>query len=110
MATGRDRAGAPTVTRMRRLLSAANAPEAHLVVATLDNAGIDAVIRGEHMAAFPAGPGFGPSVWVREEDYDAACDILGVPKTPVESTPTRPSMWILVAVIVALSMMLLFAR
>lgn len=95
---------------MRRLLSAANAPEAHVAVATLDNAGIDAVIRGEHMAAFPAGPGFGPSVWVRDEDYDAACDILGVVKTPVDSAPGNPSIWILVAVIVVLSMMLVFGR
>jgi putative signal transducing protein len=95
---------------MRRVLVAANAPEAHVAVATLESAGIEAVIRGEHMAAFPAGPNSGPSVWVRDEDYEVACDLLGVVKTPVDSGRANPTLWVLVAVIVALSMMLLFGR
>lgn len=95
---------------MRKLLVAANAPEAHVAVATLDNAGIEAVIRGEHMAAFPPGHASGPSVWVRDEDYEAACDVLGVSKTPLDSPPAGPSIWVFVALIVALSLMLVFGR
>ena len=94
---------------MKQVLSVPNAAEAHVAVAVLENAGIDAAIRGEHMGALPLGPASRPSVWVRDEDYEAACKILGVapePSTPAKGSPLRP---LIIAIIVLLLFLLLQA-
>lgn len=87
---------------MKRVLSAPNAPEAHVAVALLENAGIEAVVRGEHMGALPLGPASRPSVWVRDEDYDAACKVLGVePETaPANNQAKAPVRLLILAIIV----------
>ena len=79
-------------------------------MAVLENSGIEAVVRGEHMGGLPVGIDSRPSVWVRDEDYDAACELLGVSKTPVDPAWPNPSIWVLVAVILALSLMIVFGR
>ena len=103
-----DRAAA-IESQMKRVLSAPNAPEAHVAVAVLENAGIDAVIRGEHMGALPLGPASRPSVWVRDEDYESACKLLGVePESPTASTgsPIRP---LIIGIIILLLFLVLRA-
>ncbi|HEV8365357.1 MAG TPA: DUF2007 domain-containing protein [Gemmatimonadaceae bacterium] len=93
---------------MRQVLSAPNAPEAHVAVAVLENEGIDAVVRGEHMGALPLGPASRPSVWVRDEDYEAACKILGVgPESPTATKP--PYRGLIIAIILLLLFLLLQA-
>jgi hypothetical protein len=93
---------------MKRVLSPRNAAEAHIAAATLESAGIEAAIHGEHMGAFPAGPATTPSVWVRDEDYAAACKLLGVePDTTPPATAGRSPAWIILAVIVALLLLML---
>ncbi len=87
---------------MKSVLNVPNAAEAHVAVALLANSGIEAVIRGEHMGALPLGPASRPSVWVRDEDYTAACEVLGVTAEPPPTSPQRSPIWALVAIILAL--------
>ena len=94
---------------MKQVLSAPNAAEAHVAAAVLENAGIDAVIRGEHMGGLPLGPASRPSVWVRDEDYESACKLLGIdpePATPATSSPVRP---LIIGIIILLLFLLLRA-
>jgi hypothetical protein len=94
------------------VLTTTNAPEAHVALAALDSAGIDAVIRGEHMGALPAGPIARPSVWVRDEDYIAACEVLGVPaeEKPADSSDTSSAMLRVMIVIVAVLLILILLQ
>jgi hypothetical protein len=93
---------------MKRVMSTRNAPEAHVAAATLESAGIQAVIHGEHMGAFPAGPASTPSIWVRDEDYVAACKLLDVqPDLTPPATAGRSPAWLILAVIVALVLLML---
>jgi hypothetical protein len=87
---------------VKSVLSAPNAAEAHVAVAVLANAGIEGVIRGEHMGALPFGPASRPSVWVRDEDYDAACEVLGVVPEPPTNTTQKSPVWLLVTLIFVL--------
>lgn len=92
---------------MKQILSAPNAPEAHVAAAVLENAGIAAVIRGEHMGALPLGSASRPSVWVRDEDYESACKLLGVEpeaSTPAAGSPVRP---LIIGIIILLLFLLL---
>ena len=94
---------------MKQVLSAPNAAEAHVAAAVLENAGIEAVIHGEHMGALPLGPASRPSVWVREEDYESACEVLGIepePATPATGSPVRP---LIIGIIILLLFLLLRA-
>ena len=84
---------------MRSVLSTPNAAEAHVAVSVLANAGIEAVIRGEHMGSLPLGPASRPSVWVSDEDYAAACEVLGVTPEPPQTTPQKSPVWWLLAII-----------
>ncbi|MGH7712800.1 MAG: DUF2007 domain-containing protein, partial [Gemmatimonadaceae bacterium] len=96
---------------MKRVLTAPNAPEAHVVAAVLENAGIEAVIRGEHMGALPLGPASRPSVWVRDEDYDTACELLDVkPELANPSNQARSPVRLLIVVIIMLILVLLLRR
>lgn len=93
---------------VKRILSAANAPEAHVAVAVLENAGIEAVVQGEHMGGLPAGLASRPSVWVRDEDYDTACELLGVkPEPTTQSNTGKSQLRLLVVAIIALVLLLL---
>lgn len=91
---------------MKRVLSVPNAAEAHVAVAALENAGIEAVIRGEHMGALPLGAGSQPSVWVEDEDYGAAREVLGLPAQDAKSgerpVSTKSLLWIIVAMLLAI--------
>jgi len=98
---------------MKRVLTTPNAPEAHVALATLDSAGIDAVIRGEHMGAIPAGPISQPSVWVRDEDYSDACRVLGVAEDMSQtgnSTPRNSPIRTMLIIATALLVLLLLQR
>lgn len=82
-----------------------NAAEAHVAAAALENAGIEAMIQGEHMASLPIGPNSHPSVWVRDEDYAAACDVLGVrltQETRAERSPMTNLLWIALALMLGI--------
>jgi len=93
---------------VKRVLSAPNAPEAHVAVALLENAGIDAVVRGEHMGAMPLGPASRPSVWVRDEDYESACKVLGVePESSASANEAKSPVRLLVIGIIVLLLLLL---
>jgi hypothetical protein len=92
---------------MKRVLSAPNAEEAHVAVAVLANAGIEAVIRGEYMGALPLGPASRPSVWVRDEDYDAACGILDVTPEPPSAVSQKSPVKLLIVLIIVLLLLLL---
>ena len=92
---------------MKRVLSAPNAEEAHVAVAVLGNAGIEAVIRGEYMGALPLGPASRPSVWVRDEDYDAACEVLGISPEPAPVTPQKSPVKLLIVLIIVVALLLL---
>jgi hypothetical protein len=66
---------------MKRVFIARGVSEAHLVRAYLENAGIDASVRGEELSTVFGGiPIDGeslPSVWVAEDsDYDRALDLI----------------------------------
>jgi hypothetical protein len=76
-------------------------------VAVLENAGIEAVVRGEHMGALPLGPASHPSVWVQDEDYDAACEILGIAPEPEAASQSGAPRWVLLAAIVVLILLLM---
>ncbi len=96
---------------MKRVLSAPNAAEAHVAVAVLESAGIEAVIRGEYMGALPLGAISSPSVWVRDEDYDAACEALGVPANAAQATESSaPPYRLMLIVIIALALFLSVQR
>lgn len=74
---------------MKKVITAPNAAEAHVALATLESAGIDGVIQGE-FTTLELGPITRPTVWVRDEDYAAACKTLGVPMEPsTEPAPTK---------------------
>jgi hypothetical protein len=98
---------------VKRVLVAPNAPEAHVAAAALESAGIEAAIHGEHMGAFPAGPVSRPSVWVRDEDYAAACEVLGVAQDASQTSPAAgrpPAMWILLAIVAVILALLWIQR
>ena len=90
---------------MKQVTSTKTAAEAHVALAALENAGIEGMIQGEHMGTLPLGPGSYPSVWVRDEDYAAACELLGVgaSATPrADRSATRALMWIAVGMVRAI--------
>lgn len=96
---------------MKRVLTTPNAAEAHVAVATLDSVGIESVVLGEHMGAMPLGPASRPSVWVRDEDHEAACKALGVPVTKLpDAEPSAPPYKVIVTVLIALALMLSVQR
>jgi Putative prokaryotic signal transducing protein len=101
VAPGRDGTGA-----MKQVLSAPNAAEAHVALAALESAGIEGVIRDEFAGALPLGPISRPTVWVRDEDYQAACDALGVraaaEPTTTTGSPMKALVWITIALLVGL--------
>ncbi|MGQ0539842.1 MAG: putative signal transducing protein [Gemmatimonadaceae bacterium] len=92
---------------MQRVLTAPNAPEAHVAAAVLENAGIAAEIRGEHMGGFPPGPASLPSVWVADHDYAAACELLDVQPEPAAPAERKSALWVLIAAAGALLLLLL---
>jgi len=97
---------------MRRVLVTSNPAAAHIAVASLENADIEAVVQGEHMAGLPAGPNALPSVWVRDEDFEQAIAILGVstPDSPASVAPKRPSspLKILAVILLAVATVICF--
>ncbi|MEW5914925.1 MAG: DUF2007 domain-containing protein [Gemmatimonadota bacterium] len=92
---------------MRRVLTSTNAAEAHVGAAVLENAGIAAEIRGEFMGGLPMGPVSAPSLWVNEEDYEAACELLGVAPDRTADRQTKSPLRMLMAIVVALALLLL---
>ncbi|MGQ0640732.1 MAG: putative signal transducing protein [Gemmatimonadaceae bacterium] len=90
---------------MKQVLRTPNAAEAHVAVAALENAGIEAVIQDEFMGALPVAPNAYPSVWVRDEDYAEACEVLGVRRAePVQTdrSPLKPLLWIIAAMMLGI--------
>jgi hypothetical protein len=92
---------------MKRVLTSTNAAEAHVGAAVLENAGIAAEIRGEFMGGLPMGPVSAPSLWVNEEDYDAACELLGVVPDSRTANESKSPVRMLVAILAALALLLL---
>jgi hypothetical protein len=92
---------------MRRVLNTTTAAEAHVGAAVLENAGIAAVIRGEFMGALPTGPSSAPSLWVNDDDYEAACELLGVVPERAPASQTNSSTRFLVGALIALGLLLL---
>lgn len=97
---------------MKLVLRSTNAAEAHVAAAALENAGIQAVIQGEYMGALPVGPASLPSLWVQDEDYAEACEILGVavaqPGTEDRTSPLRPLVWIVIALLFGIILVRIF--
>jgi len=96
---------------VKRVVTTNNGAEAHVAAAVLENAGIEAVVRGEHMGALPLGPASRPSVWVRDEDYESACKTLGVEpeSSPSASQAKSPVGFLVLGIIVLLLLLLLQA-
>lgn len=96
---------------MKRVLSTPNAAEAHVAVAKLESVGIEATVLGEHMGGLPLGSASRPSVWVRDEDHDAACEALGI--SPEDARATEggaPPYRAVAAGVIVLALMLAVQR
>lgn len=62
---------------MKKVYTADDPVAANLLKELLDNAGIDATVEGERLHPLQGAiPIVNPTVWVREEDYEAACRIV----------------------------------
>jgi hypothetical protein len=95
---------------MKKVITTPNAAEAHVALATLESAGIDAVIQGE-FATLELGPITRPSVWVRDEDYAEACKTLGVVVESVQSASSKgPSLRTLLLIAIVLLVILWLQR
>jgi hypothetical protein len=69
---------------VKKVYVAQSPAEAHLVRGRLENEGIPAVVQGEDLYAIRGGVPLDnstlPSVWVRDEDFDRARELLAEPE------------------------------
>jgi hypothetical protein len=78
---------------MKSVYSARDVVDAHLVKSFLDEQGIESVVQGEALSnilgEIPVTRETLPSLWVREEDFDRACEaIAGFREGAVPAQPT----------------------
>lgn len=83
---------------MKKLYSAMNPTEAHLLRGVLESEGIEAIVRGEFLwtarGEVPLTTDTAPSVWVvNDEDYEQAMEIVVEFKAPENAAGSENKDW-----------------